>query len=99
MASGILVNIGSDNGSLPLWRQAITWTDADLLSIGPSETKLSEICIKMSNFQENSVENVDAKWLYSVWASICWHRVVACLEAVVIAHIFMITSLSFWFAK
>ena len=30
--------------------QAITWTNADLLPIGPLETKLSEIEIKIQNF-------------------------------------------------
>ena len=31
--SSISVNIGSGKGLVPVWRQAITWTNADLLSI------------------------------------------------------------------
>ena len=32
--------IGSDNGLLTLWHQAIIWTNADLLSVGPMTTNL-----------------------------------------------------------
>ena len=35
--------IGSDNGLLPGWRQAIIWTNAGILLIGPLGTNLSEI--------------------------------------------------------
>ena len=41
---------GSGNGLSPVRRQAITWTNADLLSIGPSGTNFSEIWIKTQNF-------------------------------------------------
>ena len=44
------VSIGSDNGLAPVRRQAITWTNADLLSIGPLGTYLSEIWIKIQSF-------------------------------------------------
>ena len=44
------VIIGSDNGLSPIQRQAITWTNADLLLIGPLGTNFSEIGIKMQNF-------------------------------------------------
>ena len=37
------VNIGSGNGLLPVRHQAITWTNAGLLSIVPLGTNLSEI--------------------------------------------------------
>ena len=33
----------------PVWHQAITWTNADFLSIGPLGTNLSEIQIKIQN--------------------------------------------------
>ena len=44
------VRIGSDNGLSPILRQAIIWTSAWLLSIGPLGTNLSEIVIKIQNF-------------------------------------------------
>ena len=39
--------MGSDNGLWSLWHQAIMWTNADLLSIGPLGMNLGEILIKM----------------------------------------------------
>ena len=44
------VSTGSDNGLMPVQRQAIIWTNADLLSIGPLGTKFSDILIKIQNF-------------------------------------------------
>ena len=44
------VSIGSDNGLSPIWRQAIIWTNARLLLIGPSWTNFSEILTKLQNF-------------------------------------------------
>ena len=35
-------NIGPDNGLSPILRQAIIWTNAGLLSIGPLGTNFSE---------------------------------------------------------
>ena len=43
-------SIGSDNGLSPVRQQAITWTNAALLSIGPLGTKFGEISIKIQNF-------------------------------------------------
>ena len=40
-----LTIIGSDNGLSPCQRQAIVWTNAGILSIGPLGTNLSEIFI------------------------------------------------------
>ena len=37
------VNIGSDNGLAPDRRQAIIWTNAGILLIGPLGTNFSEI--------------------------------------------------------
>ena len=45
-----VVNIGSDNGLAPVRCQVITWTNADLLSIGPFWTYLSEIWIIIQTF-------------------------------------------------
>ena len=44
------VNIGSDNGLSPVCRQAIIWTNAGLLSIGPMETNFSDILIAILSF-------------------------------------------------
>ena len=44
------VSIGSDNGVLPIRGQAIIWTSAGLLSIGPLGTNFSEILTKIQNF-------------------------------------------------
>ena len=41
------VSIGSGNGLFPNQHQAITWTNVDLWSIGPSWTNFSEILIKI----------------------------------------------------
>ena len=49
------VNIGSDNGLTPGWCQAIFWTSAELLSIGPLGTNFSKILIKYENASENIV--------------------------------------------
>ena len=45
-----LTNIGSDNGLSPDRRQAIIWTIARILLIGPFRTNFSEILIKILAF-------------------------------------------------
>ena len=44
------VNISSGNGLSPVRRQAITWTNAGVLSIGLVGTNLSEIQIRILLF-------------------------------------------------
>ena len=44
---GKTTSLGSDNGLSPLRRQAIIWTNADLLSIGPLGIYFSEIWIEI----------------------------------------------------
>ena len=44
------ISIGSDNGLLPIWCQAIIKTNAGLLSIGPYGTNFRGILIKKQNF-------------------------------------------------
>ena len=44
------VIIGSDNGLSPVRRQAIIWTNAEILLIGPPETIFNEILIKIHAF-------------------------------------------------
>ena len=45
-----LTILGSDNGLSPVRRQAITWTNAGLLLIGPLGTNFSEILIEILTF-------------------------------------------------
>ena len=47
---GNLTTIGSDNGLSPGRRQAITWTNAGILSIGPLRTNFSEILAEIIIF-------------------------------------------------
>ena len=42
--------MGSDNGLVPNKFQAITWTNIDLVSIGPLEIHVIEIWLKMRHF-------------------------------------------------
>ena len=44
------VIIGSDNGLSPVWCQAIIWTNAVLLSIGPLGTNFSQIVFEIQTF-------------------------------------------------
>ena len=59
--------IGSDNGLSPDRRQAIIWTNAGLLSIGPLRTYFSENLIKMQQFslKKMHVKMSSAKWRLS----------------------------------
>ena len=45
-----LTIIGSDNGLSPGWRQAIIWTNAGILLIGPIGTNFSEISMEVQTF-------------------------------------------------
>ena len=55
-----LTIIDSNNGLLPGRNQAIIWTNAAILLIGPLRTNFSAIFIKIYtfSFQENAFENV-----------------------------------------
>ena len=57
---GNLNVIGPDNGLSPGRRQAIIWTNAGILWIGPLGTNVSEILIEILIFviQENACESV-----------------------------------------
>ena len=61
---GKLTIIGSDNGLLPGRRQAIIWTSAGILSIGPLGTNFSEILIRIQtfSFKEMHLKLSSAKW-------------------------------------
>ena len=64
---GKLIIIGSDNGLSPDRRQAIIWTNAELLSIGHLQTYFSENLIKMQQFslKKMHVKMSSAKWRLS----------------------------------
>ena len=47
---GKLITLGSDNGLPPERRQAIIWTNAGILLIGPLGTNFSEILIEIKTF-------------------------------------------------
>ena len=49
-ASLNLVNIGSDNGLLPIWHQAIIYTIAGIYSVGPIGTNFSVVLIWIRDF-------------------------------------------------
>ena len=56
--------IGSDNGSSPGRRQAIIWTDAGILLIGPLGTNFNEILIEIHtfSFKKMHLKMSSAKW-------------------------------------
>ena len=56
--------IGSDNGLSPGRRQAIIWTNAGILLIGPLGTNFSEISIKIQTFSftKMCLKVSSAKW-------------------------------------
>ena len=55
MCVGNLTIIGSDNGLSPDRRQAIIWTNAGLLLIGPLGTNFREILIEILTFSFNKM--------------------------------------------
>ena len=61
---GNLAIIGSDNGLSPGRRQAIIWTDAGILLIGPLETNFSEMWIGIQTFPLRKIhlKKLSAKW-------------------------------------
>ena len=61
---GNLTIIGSDNGLSPGQRQAIVWTNAGILLIGPLWTNFSEILFRMQifSFKKMHLKMASAKW-------------------------------------
>ena len=59
-----LTIIGSDNGLSPGRRQAVIWTNAGILLIGPYGTNFSEISIQILTFSftKRSLKVMSAKW-------------------------------------
>ena len=65
---GKLIIIGSDNGLSPDRRQAIIWTNAGSLSIGPLRTYFSENVIKIEQF---SLKKMHVKMSSTRWSPSC----------------------------
>ena len=63
-----LTTIASDNGLLPRWYQAIIWTKAGILLIGPLGTNFSEILIGIYIF---SFKKMHLKMLSGKWRPFC----------------------------
>ena len=63
-----LTIIGSDNGLLPGWRQAIIWTNAGILLIEPLGINFNEIAIKIHAF---SFKNIHLKMASGKWHPFC----------------------------
>ena len=63
-----LTIIGSDNCLLPARRQAIIWTNAGILLIGPLGTNFSKISIKIHTF---SFKKMHLKMLSARWRPFC----------------------------
>ena len=60
--------IGSDNGLSPGRRQAIIWTNAGILLIGPLGTNFSEILIEIYIF---SFMKMHLKMSSGIWRPLC----------------------------
>ena len=67
-ASVNLTIIGSDNGLSPGRRQAITWTSAGILLIGPLGTNFSEILMEIHTF---SLKKMHLKMSSGKWQPFC----------------------------
>ena len=65
---GKLTNIGSDNGLSPGRRQAITWTNVEILLIGPLGTHFSEMLIECHTF---SFKKIHLKISSGKWRHFC----------------------------
>ena len=63
-----IISIGSDNGLSPGRRQAIIWTSAGILSIGPLGTNFSENWIKVHTF---SFKKMHLKMSSGKWRPCC----------------------------
>ena len=61
---------GSDNGLSPGWRQAIIWTNAGMLLIGPLGTNFSDNLIEILAF---SFKKMRLKVLSAKWRPFCLH--------------------------
>ena len=60
--------VGSDNGMSPGSHQAIIWTNAGILLIGPLGTNFNEILIEIYKF---SIQEIHFKMLSGKWWPSC----------------------------
>ena len=85
-----LIIMGSDNGLSPGRHQAIIWTNAEILLIGPLETKFSEILIKIHTFSFKKIhfKMSSGKWRpFSLGLNVLSHRGrVPCICAIELGH-------------
>ena len=65
---GNLTTIGSDNGLSPEQRQAIIWTNAGILLIGPLGTNFNEILLELYTF---SFTKMHLKMSFGKWRPFC----------------------------
>ena len=65
---GNLTTIGSDNGLSPDRRQAIIWTNAGILSVGPLVINFSKISIEIHTF---SLKEMHLKMSSGKWRPFC----------------------------
>ena len=61
---GTLTSISADNGWSPGWHQAIIWTNAVIMLIGPLKTTFSDILIEIHTF---SFEKMYLKISFGRW--------------------------------
>ena len=82
---GNLTTIGSDNGLSPGRRQAIIWTNAGILLIGPLGTNFNEILIEIRAF---SFTKIHSKMSSGKWRPFCLGLNVVKLELawIIISH-------------
>ena len=82
--------IGSDNGLLPGWRQAIIWTNAGILFIGPLGTNFSEVFITIHAI---SFKKIHLKMSSGKWQPSCRSLNVLMKQAPDLFHILFCVSL------
>ena len=76
-----LTIIGSDNGLSPGRRQAIIWTSAGMLLIGPLGTNFSEILIGIQTLSFKKIHlKMSAKWRPFVSTSMCLNKIIATIK-------------------
>ena len=86
---GKLTIIGSDNGLSSGRRQAIIWTNAGILLIGPSGTNLSEILIAIQtfSFRKMHLKISSAKWRPFCFGLNALKELVSILKQLQVSHI------------
>ena len=70
-----IIIIGSDNGLLPGRRQAIIWTNAGILLIGPMETNFNEILIAIHTFSFKKMHlkmSSGKRWPFCLGLNVLW---------------------------